>query len=277
MKKLCVIGDPVLHSRSPLIQNAMLRELELPYVYTAETVPQKGLGAWLARAKAEGYAGFNATMPHKEALVPLVDKLSEEAAACASVNTVCIKNGKLYGTSTDGAGFLRNLSDAGVNPAGKRILLLGAGGAARAVLPALLSAGALSVAVCNRTADRAERLCALRPQVLRAAGFSPEALRREAEGADLLVNCTSLGMGGTGGQFEDFSFLDVLPAHAPVCDLIYHPPETALLARARARGHLALNGLGMLIHQAVCALEHFTGLALDAERMCAVARRALNR
>ncbi len=275
MKKLCVIGDPVSHSRSPLIQNAMIAELGLPYVYTAVPVARGELGAWLAGAEAEGYAGFNATMPHKEALAALVDVLSEEAAACGSVNTVCIRNGRLYGYSTDGEGFLRSLADAGAEPGGKRVLLLGAGGAARAVSLALASAGARSVTICNRTAERADALCAARPELLHPSGFTPEVLRREAERCDLLVNCTSLGMAGTSGRFKDFAFLDGLPAHAAVCDLIYNPPETMLLAQARQRGHLTLNGLGMLIHQAILALEHFTGYALDTGRLRAAVRRAL--
>lgn len=275
MKKLCVIGDPILHSKSPLIQGAMIRALGLSYVYSAVPVPRGALAAWLDRAKAEGYAGFNATMPHKEALVPLMDVLSDDAAACASVNTVCIKDGKLYGYSTDGEGFIRALADANIKPAGKTILLLGAGGAAKSVALKFASAGAGAVIVCNRTAEKAETLCAHRPELFRVAGFTPGTLRKEAEGADLLVNCTSLGMAGTNGQFEDFSFLDALPAHAAVCDLIYNPAETRLLAQARARGHTALNGLGMLIHQAICSLEHFTGMTPDVGRLRAAAEDAL--
>ena len=276
MKQLCVIGDPVLHSKSPLIQNAMIAELGLDYLYSAVPVKRGELPAFLARAKAEGYAGFNATMPHKETLAGLVDSLSREAAACASVNTVCIRDGKLYGYSTDGTGFVRSLGDAGILPAGKRVLLLGAGGVARSVSLALVSVGVQSVAVCNRTAEKTGRLCALHPEILRPTGFDPQTLRREAERADLLINATSLGMSGTQSRFEDLSFLDALPRHAAVCDLIYDPPETALLARARSRGHVTLNGLGMLIHQAVCALEHFTGMTLDTRQMRKAAERALS-
>ncbi len=277
MKRLCVIGDPVLHSKSPLIQNAMLRALGLDgdYVYSAVPVPRGEVGAWLERCRREGFLGFNATMPHKEALVPFMDVLSQDAADCASVNTVCIRDGKLYGFSTDGEGFVRSLRDAGVEPAVGKAVLLGAGGAAKAVALKLAAAGAGSVVVCNRTAEKAERLCAARPDVLRAASFEPEALRAEAAGADLLVNCTSLGMTGTQGQFSDLSFLDALPARAAVCDLIYSPPETLLLAGAKARGHVTLNGLGMLIHQAICALEYFLDRPLDAKQMQAAVRRVL--
>lgn len=275
MKKLCVIGDPVLHSRSPLIQNAMLRSLDLDYVYSAETVRKDELQDFLEKAGAEGFVGFNATMPHKESLVPRMDVLAEDAAECGSVNTVCIRNDKLYGFSTDGTGFLRSLTEAGIEISGRKVLLLGAGGAAKAVSLKLADGGAASVTVCNRTLDRAEQLCRLRSGALYAADFSPQTLLRCARDASLLVNCTSLGMLGTGGQFTDFSFLDALPTGAAVYDLLYSPAETLLMKQAISRNLPAYNGLGMLIHQAVCALEHFLDTQLDHRRMSAVARQAL--
>ena len=139
----------------------------------------------------------------------------------------------------------------------------------------LVQQGAASVTVCNRTAAKAEELCQYAPAVMKAAGFDQATLRREADRAELLVNCTSLGMAGTGGQFEDLSFLKELPPAAAVCDLIYHPAETELLCRAREAGHPALNGLGMLIYQAVYALEHFADVALDAGAMRALVEQAL--
>lgn len=275
MKKLCVIGDPVSHSLSPLIQNAMIRALGLPFEYSAVRVVRGGTKEWLELAWARGYAGFNATMPHKEALAKLMDVLSPDAAACASVNTVCIRNDKYYGFSTDGEGFLQALADAEVSPAGKKVLLLGAGGAAKAVALSLAGAEAAEIVVCNRTAEKARLLTKAAPEVLRAAAFTPETLRREAAGAALLVNCTSLGMEGTAGQFEDFSFLDALPPGAAVYDLIYRPAETELLRLAKARGLRAANGLGMLIHQAILALEHFADAPLDQNRMYEAASWAL--
>ena len=267
-KKLCVIGDPVLHSKSPLIQNTMISALGLDYLYLCQPVPEGRAAEWLAAATLAGYAGFNATMPHKVDLVPLMDELDEDARLCGAVNTVCIRAGRAYGYNTDGRGFLRSLADAGVDPAGKTVVLLGAGGAAKAVSLALSRRGAKRVHVCNRTVERAAALCAHDPQGrMVPADFSPETLRRLAGQAGLLVNCTSLGMGGVAGEFSDLSFLDALPAECAVCDLIYHPAETAFLARASARGHQTLNGLGMLIHQAVFALEHFTGTQIDGAAM----------
>ena len=157
------------------------------------------------------------------------------------------------------------VSRAAVQP-GDKVLVLGAGGAAKAVCLKLAQAGA-EVVVCNRTADKAAALCAHEPARLRPAGFDPDTLRREAAECGLLVNCTSLGMEGAAGQFEEFSFLDALPAGAPVVDLIYAPAETELLRRAREGGHQTANGFGLLVNQAVLSLEHFTGTAIDAAEM----------
>ncbi len=266
-KKLCVIGDPVLHSKSPLLQNAMLQALGLDYIYLCQPVKAGEAARWLEAAKTAGYAGFNATMPHKEDLLPLMDVLDEDARLYRSVNTVCIKDDKVYGYNTDGQGFLQALLDAGFDPRGRRVVLLGAGGAAKAVALKLAQQRVASVTICNRTLEKAQALCDRAPEVLSPAGFDIDTLWAQAAGADLLVNCTSLGMAGAKGGFEDLSFLEALPAGAPVYDLIYAPAETALLARARALGHPAFNGLSMLLYQAVFALEHFTGVSIDAPAM----------
>lgn len=273
-KKLCVIGDPVLHSKSPLIQNAMISEFGLDYIYLCQPVPRGQAGAWLSAAAFAGYAGFNATMPHKEELVPLMDRLDPLAEKCGAVNTVCIKEGKYYGYNTDGPGFLRALADLGVEAAGKRVLLLGSGGAAKAVGLALAGAGA-RVTIANRTVSKAEAVCRLDPAHLTPAGFELDELCRRAAESDILVNCTSLGMAGTGADFEDLSFIDALPQGAAVCDAVYAPAETALLRRAREKGHPAMNGMGMLLHQAILALERFTDQTLDRERAKAAALAAL--
>lgn len=276
-KKLCVIGDPVLHSKSPLIQNTMLQTLGLDYIYLCQSVPRGQSRQWLACASFSGYAGFNATMPHKEELVPLMDVLDDDARRCGAVNTVCIRNGKYYGYNTDGAGFVRALAGIGVTPAGKRVVILGAGGAAKAVALRLSREGAAEVVICNRTVDKARALCALAPgEPLRPAGFDLDTLTREAGTCDLLVNCTSLGMTGTAGQFQDLSFLAALPPDAMVCDLIYSPAETLLLAEARRQGHPAMNGLDMLIHQAILALEQFTQAPIDPARVLPPVRQALS-
>ena len=265
-RKLCVIGDPVGHSKSPLLHNTMLKALGLDYVYLCQPVPRGQCKQWLDCAKFAGYAGFNATMPHKEELVPLMDELDGDARLIGAVNTVCIRDGKAYGYNTDGEGFLRVLDDEGIHPAGMKILILGAGGAAKAVCLKLVQAGA-QLTVCNRTVEKAEELCAFDPLHMRPAGFDRATLYKEATACDLLVNCTSLGMEGAAGQFEDFTFLDGLKTGTAVVDLIYAPAETELLWQARHRGHKTVNGLGLLVNQAVLALEYFTGQPIDAAEM----------
>ncbi|MGN1003220.1 MAG: shikimate dehydrogenase [Oscillospiraceae bacterium] len=276
MKKLCVIGDPVLHSKSPLIQNTMIRALGLDYEYLCQPVKREELSSWLDRVRAEGWAGFNATMPHKEALVPYMDELDEDAKLYGAVNTVCHRNGKLYGFNTDGGGFARALAGAGIPIRGTRFVLLGAGGAAKAVTLKLVQQGAGQVVICNRTVEKAAALAAHAPDVMSTFGFSAGDLARAAAGCDVLINCTNLGMAGS-PEFESLDFLDALPKDAPVCDLIYHPLETALLARARALGHPAMNGLPLLIHQAILALEHFTNTGIDAAAMLPLVEDALAR
>ncbi len=267
-KKLCVIGWPVSHSKSPLIHNTMISALALDYEYLCQPVRPGELAAFLDRAKAEGYAGFNATMPFKEELLPYLDGLDPLAEKLGAVNTVCIKEGKLYGYNTDCPGYIAALRGVGFEPTGKHALLLGAGGAAKAVALGLAEAGA-TVTVANRTAEIAAAVAALAPSFMSTIPWTAEALARTAGEADLLVNCTSLGMAGQ-GEFGDLSFLEALPQGALVSDLIYHPPETALLRAAKALLHPTVNGLPLLMHQAILALEHVTATPLDAAAMAAL-------
>ena len=268
-RKLCIIGDPVTHSKSPLLQNAMCQALGLDYVYLCQPVKPETLGDFLSAAKALDYAGFNATMPFKELLIPHLDELDPLAEKLQAVNTVCIKDGKLYGYNTDCPGYVAALKAGGFDPKGKRVLLLGAGGAAKAVAVGLADAGAARVTVSNRTQAKAETVAALIPGPGTVIGWTQEALKEEAAQCDLLVNATSLGMAGQ-GQFEDFSFLDTLPGEALVSDLIYHPAQTELLKRAEELGYETMNGLPLLMHQAILALEHFTGQAVPPQSVIPV-------
>ena len=271
-----VIGDPVLHSKSPVIHGAMLAALGLDIPYAAHTVRRGTLSQYLAWARDNGITGFNATMPHKEDLIPLLDGVDPLAQSIGAVNTVCLRDGRWIGFNTDGGGAVAALRGSlGIDPGSMTVTLLGAGGAAKAVALALAQAGAERVWVCNRTLERAEELCAHDPRGrLAPEGFGGDALRRRAEQSQLLVNCTNLGMEGC-GQFGDFSFLDALPEGAGVFDLIYHPAETELLAYARRRGLPTLNGLPMLVNQAVLALEHFLDRPLDRKTMAETAAAAL--
>lgn len=275
--KLQVIGDPVLHSKSPAIHGAMLGALGLDIEYTAHVVRRGELPDYLRWARDNGVTGFNATMPHKEELLPLLDEIDPAAKTVGAVNTVCLRDGKWVGFNTDGGGAVAALKNAGMDPNRRTVTLLGAGGAAKAVALALSQAGAARVFVCNRTLSRAQELCAHDPLGrLSPAAFDPDTLSALAGQSRLLVNCTNLGMEGCPHRFEDFSFLDALPPDAGVFDLIYHPAETELLACARRRGLRTLNGLPMLVNQAVLALEHFLNEPLDRTAMARAAAAALN-
>lgn len=272
-----VIGDPVLHSKSPVIHGAMLAALGLDIPYAAHTVRRGTLSQYLAWARDNGITGFNATMPHKEDLIPLLDGVDPVAEALGAANTVCLRDGKWTGFNTDGGGAAAALKSADMDPNRLTVTLLGAGGAAKAVALALSAAGAERVFVCNRTLSRAQELCAHDPlKRLAPAAFDGGTLSSLAAKSQLLVNCTSLGMAGCPDQFEDFSFLDALPPDAGVFDLIYHPGQTELLTQARRRGLRVMNGLPMLVWQGVLALEHFLGRPLDRPAMAAVAAAALN-
>ncbi len=257
-QKLCVIGDPVTHSLSPLLHNTLCGELGLPYIYLCQSVTRATLGDFLRGAKALGYAGFNATMPFKELLIPYLDGIDPAAEKLGAVNTVCIKEDKLYGYNTDMPGFVASLRHGGFEPRGRCALVLGAGGAAAAVAAGLGEAGA-KVVVANRTVEKAQRVAALANGT--AVGFDPDALARETSRAELLVNATSLGMAGQ-PPFPGLDFLENLSQDALAVDLIYHPAQTAFLERAAQLGHPTMNGLPLLLHQAVLALEHFTGTSI---------------
>ncbi len=267
---LQVIGDPILHSKSPIIQSTMLDHLGLDIPYTPQWVKKGGVEAYLTWAKDHGVTGFNATMPHKEDLVPLMDELGTEAIQYGAVNTVCLRDGAWVGHNTDGDGCLDSLIYAGMWPA-RQVVLLGAGGAARAVALRLATGGAERIWVCNRTLSKAQQLCQLDPTgVLTPAGFEPKTLVDVCTQAQLVINCTNLGMDDCPHQFEDFSFLDALPRDAGVMDLIYHPARTQLLQQAQQRGLKVSNGLPMLVYQAIFSLEYFLGRKLPRQELAQV-------
>jgi shikimate dehydrogenase len=261
-----VIGHPVRHSLSPLLHNTAFAALGLNWTSLAfEVAPGQVAGA-LAGVRALGIAGLSVTMPHKAEVAALVDECSDVASALGVVNCVVNKEGTLRGENTDGAGFLASLSRAaGFDPAGKRCLVVGAGGAARAVVLALSAAGAAAVTVLNRTASRAEAVAALAGSIGRVGAVGDDLAVADA---DLVVNATPVGMAGTGALDED-TLVPALLLHRGqvVVDLIYAPRRTAWLADAAKAGAVTVDGLGMLVHQAAAQLELWTGLAAPVEHM----------
>lgn len=255
-----VIGWPVAHSRSPRLHNHWLARHGIDGAYLPLPVRPESLATAVRGLQSAGFAGLNVTIPHKEAVIALCDRLTVQARRSGAVNTLVFgEDGRVQGTNTDGLGFLANLRAYGVEPGAGPALLLGAGGAAHAIAAALLDEGA-AVTVTNRTPERAEALAAHLPGIrtLPWTGRA-EALADHA----LLVNTTSLGM--TGQDPLDMT-LDRAPPGMAVSDIVYAPRRTKLLADARARGLRPVGGLGMLLHQAVPGFAAWFGVTPVVDR-----------
>ena len=244
--RACLMGHPVAHSRSPMIHGHWLRTMGIAGAYDLVDLTGDEFPGFLKDLAARGYVGGNVTVPHKEAAYRLVDRRDEAASAIGAVNTVWLEGRVLFGGNSDAHGFITDLDDCapGWDVMDGRAVVLGAGGGARAAVFALARRG-LDVAIINRTVARAEELA--RHYGGRVHGFGHEALADFLREADVLVNCTSLGMSGAEALAID---LAPLKRSAVVCDMVYVPLETPLLTQARARGHRTVDGLGMLLQQA---------------------------
>jgi shikimate dehydrogenase len=255
--KAFVIGHPIAHSRSPLIHGAWLKEHGLDGSYEAIDVAPADLPAFFQRLRSGEFAGGNVTIPHKEAVFALCDSVDDLARMIGAVNTLVVRDGKVHGTNTDYLGFLGNLDanaptwSDGPNDA----LIIGAGGAARAVLVALRRRNGGKVHVLNRTLANAEALVEEIDGPFSAHGFEDFAALAPRIG--LVVNTSSIGMHGTRFNWLDMS---LLPKTALVTDIVYTPLETPLLAQARAHGLRTVDGLGMLLHQAVPGFAAWFGV-----------------
>ena len=248
-----VIGSPVRHSLSPALHNAAFAAAGLDWCMLAFEVAPGEWAVAVAAMRALGIAGFAVTMPHKADVATAVDELDPAAAALRSVNTIVLRpDGTTFGASTDGGGFVDSLAAAGYEVAGRRVVVLGAGGAARSIVVALGVAGAADVAVVNRTIADAGQAAALTPQA--RVGTADD-----VAGADLVVNTTSVGMGTEELPLD----ASLLHDRLTVADIVYHPLETALLRSARERGLRIVDGLGMLVHQAVRQQQLWTGRRPD--------------
>ena len=250
-----VIGWPVSHSRSPLLHNYWLARYGIDGAYVPMAVRPEDLAAAVAGLRAAGFRGLNVTVPHKVAAAALCDELCPAALRTGAVNTLVFTEGGIIGDNTDGAAFMANLASHGAQPG--QALLLGAGGAARAIAAALLAEG-VDVTVSNRSPWRADALAAAVPN-LRAIPWQD---RHALADVALLVNTTSLGMTGQPPLEMD---LGSAPPGMVVCDIVYAPLETALLAQAKARGLLAVGGLGMLLHQAVPGFTAWFGVTPEVD------------
>lgn len=262
-----VIGHPVAHSLSPVLHNAAFRALGLDWAYLAFDVAPGSAGAALEAVRTLGMEGLSVTTPHKDDVARLVDRRSPTADRLGAVNTVVRSGPALVGESTDGHGFVDAVRlDHGFDPAGRRCLVRGSGGAARAVVLALAEAGAAEVVVVpGRSAEKAAAAAAMAG----AAGRVGSAA--EAAGADLVVNATTLGMPGASAELP----LDpaLLGAGQLVVDIVY--PTTPFVVAARQRGATAAHGLGMLLHQAAAAFRLWTGQEPPLAAMSAAALAAL--
>ncbi len=260
------------------MQEAGFAAAGLNWRYLTIEVPPDKLGAAMQAMDALGMRGINLTIPHKVAVLEHLDELAPEARAIGAVNTVRVVNGKKIGENTDGKGFLRGVrNDAGMDPAGKRVVLLGAGGAARAIATELILAGVTDLLVVNRSPNRGQTMVS---DLLTATGGP---IRFEhwngtfaaPDSCDLFVNATSIGLYPNVQAVPDVDFSEAAPGML-VADAVFNPPETGLLAAARARGLPTLDGLSMLVHQGVIAFEMWTGQSADGAVMKSALRGALD-
>jgi shikimate dehydrogenase len=277
-KLVGVIGFPIEHSLSPPMHNAAFATLGMDWAYVAYRVEPARVPDAIRAIVALGMVGLNVTIPHKQAAAELVDELDDAARALQSVNTIHNLGSKLKGYSTDGPGFVRSVEETGVTLPGRCAALIGAGGSARAVAHALVSAGVGSLTIVARRPQKAEEVAAMvaahTGRRVGVADLNSDAAREALSGADLVVDSTSVGMTPN---------VDVPPVIPPdwlhvgqlVCDLTYNPRETCLLKAAHAAGADTLDGTGMLVHQGAIAFEIWTGMRAPVETMREALLKAL--
>ncbi len=277
-KLVGVIGFPVEHSLSPPMHNAAFRQLGMDWAYVAYRVEPERVPDAIQGLVALGMVGLNVTIPHKQAAAAHVDDLDPAARALQSVNTIHNVAGKLKGYSTDGPGFVRSVEETGATLPGKAVTLIGAGGSARAVAHALVSAGVGGLTLVARRPQKAEEVARVvtestgRPVAV--LDLAADAAREAARGSDVVIDSTSVGM------YPKVDVPPVIPADwlrpgQLVCDLTYNPRETCLLKAARHAGADTLDGTGMLVHQGAIAFEIWTGVPAPVETMREALLRAL--
>lgn len=261
-----VFGDPIAHSKSPLMLNRAFGELGINAAYAAFHIKPGTLCDAVNGIRALGFRGVNVTIPHKLEVMNYLDEVDEHAKVAGAVNTIVNDDGRLTGYNTDGIGYVRSLKEeTGFHAAGKKIVMIGAGGAAQGIGYALSKEGAKQVTVANRTVEKAEKLAAYLGSWTDTRGTGLAELEAELQDADLVVQTTKVGM---------HPYVDELPFNAEwlhsgllVSDIVYNPLETRLLKEAKARGALIHGGLGMFIYQGAYAFEYWTGNPAPVEAM----------
>ena len=256
-RKACVIGWPIKHSRSPLIHGHWLKAYEIAGTYEKVAVAPDDLGDFLQSLRAGAFVGCNVTVPHKETVFAAADHCEPEAVSVGAANTLWLEGGRLCATNTDTYGFMSHLQSSAPawTPASGTVAVLGAGGAARAIVHGLLQAGVPKVRLYNRTAERAAELADHFGAGVEAGAWDGRST--ELDQVSLLVNTTSLGMDGSAPLEIDLSGM---ARDAVVADIVYAPLETELLKQAKTRGLTCVDGLGMLLHQAVPGFEKWFGV-----------------
>ncbi len=275
-----VIGWPVAHSLSPPMHNAAFRHLGLNWAYVPFAVPPHLVVEAIQGLRGLQMRGLNVTIPHKTAVVEYLDEVSETAQILGAVNTIVNTEGHLTGHNTDGPGFLRSLAEQDEQVVDKKVVIIGAGGAARAVALAVAGAGAGQLAIVNRTILRAQQLASLINQhsvlsEVAAIGLDTSEAAQTVSSADIIIDCTPVGM------HPHENVPPVVPAqwlqpHQLVCDLTYNPRQTALLSAAQQVGARTMDGTGMLVHQGAIAFEHWAGQSAPVSIMRQALLEALN-
>ena len=277
MNILGIIGYPISHTLSPLMHNTTIKHIGLDYIYLPFEVKKENIALAIGGLKGLGIKGINVTIPHKESVIPYLDTLDDNARFIGAVNAIKLEDGSLKGYNTDGLGFLKSLKiDAQEEAKGKNIILLGAGGAARAIAIQMALEGAKSITIANRTVERGMELagyikskftthyrgCPENSKFIRAVSLNDKALIEYFREADIIINTTSVGMKDSD---TPLFLYDYISDRHLVCDTVYKPIETKLLKEASERGARILNGLGMLIYQGSLSFKIWTGHEMPVE------------
>ena len=259
-KTVGILGYPVGHSLSPLMHNAAFAALELDYIYVPLPVAPDQLGQAVAGLKAMGFVGANVTIPHKVTIIPYLDELDRSAELVGAVNTIVIRKGRCIGYNTDSQGFIQSLTTKNIRITGRKVVIMGAGGAARAVVCGLLEQGIDQIIIGTRSNLKAQEFVKLFPggRNIQGCDWQEELFTEAITQCDILINCTPIGMSSSHEVELPISWQNV-QSNAIICDLIYNPPLTNFLTEAQNHGHIVINGAGMLVEQGALAFELWTG------------------